>query len=100
MMTTDTELRDLIAANHAAVTQQITVGFAQVDTKLAQVDTKISDLRGEVNTRLAEMKGDLKIVKQPIKFWDFVKWSVADGLTVTVVGALLAAWKLGIFGTI
>jgi porphobilinogen deaminase len=79
-MTTDTELRelkDLMAANHAAVTQQIAalrevgfaqvdIKFAQVDTKLAQVDTKISDLRGEVNTRLAEMKGDLKIVKQPI----------------------------------
>jgi hypothetical protein len=62
MMTTDTELRDLIAANHAAVTQQIAVGFAQVDTKLAQVDTKISDLRDEMN-RLAEMKCDLKIVK-------------------------------------
>jgi hypothetical protein len=43
-MTTDTELRELkelIAANHNSVTQQIAVGFAQVDTKLAQVDTKI-----------------------------------------------------------
>jgi hypothetical protein len=46
MMTTGTELRDLIAANHAAATQQIAVGFAQVDTKLAQVDTKISELAG------------------------------------------------------
>jgi hypothetical protein len=110
-VTTDTELRELrelIAANHAAVTQQIAVGFAQVDTKfaqvdtkLAQVDTKISDLRGEVNTRLAEMKGDLKIVKQPIEFWDFVRKSVAAGLTVTVAGGLLlAAWKLVIFGTL
>jgi hypothetical protein len=71
MMTTDTELRDMIAANHAAVTAvgfaQVDTKFAQVDTKAAQVDTKISHLRGEVNTRLAEMKGDLKIVKQPIK---------------------------------
>jgi hypothetical protein len=75
-MTTDIELRELknlISANHNAVTQQIAVGlaqvdtkFAQVDTKLAQVDTKISDLRGEMNTRLAEMKGEIKIVKQPI----------------------------------
>jgi hypothetical protein len=116
------ELRDLMAANHSAVTQQVValsqqiaalsqrvevgfaqvdIKFAQVDTKLAQVDTKISDLRGEVNTRLAEMKGDLKIVKQPIEFWDFVKRSVAAGLTVTVVGGLLlGAWKLAIFGTI
>ena len=111
-VTTDTELRelkDLIAANHAAVTLQIAalsqrvevgfaqvdIKFAQVDTKLAQVDTKISDLRGEVNTRLAEMKGDLKIVRQPIEFWDFVKRSITAGLTVTVVGELLlAAWKL------
>jgi hypothetical protein len=70
--TTDTdlkELRDLIIG----LCEEVRVGFAQVDikfvqveTKLAQVDTKISDLRGEVNTRLAEMKGDLKIVKQPI----------------------------------
>ncbi len=86
-ITTDTEtelreLREMITANHAAVTQQIAVGFAQVDTKLAQVDTKISDLRGEVNTWLAEMKSDLKIVKQPIEFWDFVKRSVTAGLTV------------------
>jgi hypothetical protein len=114
-----------MTANHAAVTalsqqmvalsQRVEVGFAQVDikfaqvdTKLTQVDTKISDLRGEVNTRLAEMKGDLKIVKQPIaslapmpiEFWDFVKRSVAAGLTVTIVGGLLAAWKLVIFGTL
>jgi hypothetical protein len=103
-MTTDIELKelkDLISANHNAVTQQIAVGFAQVDTKFAQVDTKISDLRGEMNTRLAEMKGDLNIVKQPIEFWDFVKRSVAASLTVTVVGGLLlAAWKLAIFRTI
>ncbi len=123
--TTDTdlrELRDLITANQIAVIQQITalsqqvaalnqrvevgfaqvdIKFAQVDTKLAQVDTKISDLRGDMNTQFAEMKGDLKIVKQPIEFWDFVKRSVAAGLTVTIVGGLLlAAWKLAIFGTI
>ncbi len=70
--TTETDLRelkDLIAANHTGVTQQIAalsqrvevgfaqvdIKFAQVDTKLAQVDTKISDLRGEMNTRLAEI---------------------------------------------
>jgi hypothetical protein len=108
MMTTDTELRDLIVANHAAVTQQIAVGFAQVDTKfaqvdtkLAQVDTKISDLQGEVSTQLAEMKGELKIVKQPIEFWDFVKRSAVTGLIVTVAGGLLlAAWKLVIFGAV
>jgi ABC-type phosphate transport system auxiliary subunit len=116
--TTETDLRelkDLIAANHTAITQQIAalnqrlevgfaqvdIKFAQVDTKLAQVDTKISDLRGEVNTQLAELKGELKIVRQPIDFWDFVKRSVAAGLTVTVVGGLLlAAWKLVIFGTV
>ncbi len=114
------ETRDLMTANQNAVTQQIAaisqqiaalsqrvevgfaqvdIKFAQVDTKLAQVDTKISDLRGEMNTRLAEMKGDLKIVKQPIEFWDFVKKSVAAGLTVTVVGGLLlAGWKFVIFG--
>jgi hypothetical protein len=116
------ELRDLMTANHAAVTQQVAalsqqmvalsqrveVGFAQVDikfdqvdTKLAQVDTKISDLRGEVNTRLAEMKGDLKIVKQPIKSWDFVKRLVVVGFVVTIAGGLLLAeWKIAIFGTI
>jgi hypothetical protein len=58
---------------------------------------------------MTEMKGDLKIVKQPIaslapmaiEFWDFVKRSVAAGLTVTIVGGLLlAAWKLVIFGTL
>jgi hypothetical protein len=54
-----------------------------------------------VNTHLAEMKGDLKIVKQPIEFWDFVKRSAAAGLIVTVAGGLLlAAWKLVIFGTL
>jgi hypothetical protein len=98
--TTDTdlrEMRDLIIG----LREEVRVGFAQVDTKLAQMDTKLSDLKGEVNTRLAEMKGDLKIVKQPIEFWDFVKRSVTAGLTVTVVGGLLlAAWKLAIFGTI
>jgi hypothetical protein len=56
MMTTGTELRDLIVANHAAVSQQIAVGFAQIDTKMVQIDTKISNRRGEVNTWLAEMK--------------------------------------------
>jgi hypothetical protein len=98
--TTDTdlkEMRDLIIG----LREEVRVGFAQVDTKLAQMDTKLSDLKGEVNTRLAERKGDLKIVKQPIEFWDFVKRSAAAGLIVTVVGGLLlAAWKLAIFGTI
>jgi hypothetical protein len=56
------ELRDLIIG----LREEVQVGFAQVDIKLAQVDTKISELRGEVNTHLAEMKGDLKIVKQLI----------------------------------
>jgi hypothetical protein len=52
------------------------VGFAQVGTKLAQMDAKLFDLKGEVNTRLPEIKGDLKIVKQPIEFWDFVERSL------------------------
>jgi hypothetical protein len=39
------------------------------ETRLAQIDTK----QGEINIQLAEMKGDLKIVKQPIEFWEFVK---------------------------
>ncbi len=98
------ELRDLIIGLREEVRvgfAQVDIKFAQVDTKLAQMDTKLSDLKGEVNTRLAEMKGDLKIVKQPIEFWDFVKRSAAAGLIVTVVsGLLLAAWKLAIFGTI
>jgi hypothetical protein len=98
------ELRDLVIGLREEVRvgfAQVDMKFAQVETKLAQVDTKISDLRGEVNTRLAEMKGEIKIVKQPIEFWDFVKRSVAAGLTVTVVGGLLlAAWKLLIFGTL
>jgi hypothetical protein len=98
------ELRDLIIGLREEVRvgfAQVDIKFAQVDTKLAQMDTKLSDLKGEVNTRLAEMKGDLKIVKQPIEFWDFVKRSAAAGLIVTVVGGLLlAAWKLAIFGTI
>jgi hypothetical protein len=98
------EVRDLIIGLREEVRvgfAQVDIKFAQVDTKLAQMDTKLSDFKGEVNTRLAEMKGDLKIVKQPIEFWDFVKRSVAAGLTVTVVGGLLlAAWKLLIFGTL
>jgi chromosome segregation ATPase len=67
------------------------------DEKLNQIGSKL----GEVNLLLAEMKGDLKIVKQPIEFWEFVKRAVVSGLTVTVAGGLLlAAWKLVIFGTI
>jgi hypothetical protein len=54
MMTTDTELRDLIAANHAAVTQQIAVGFAQIDTKFAQVDTKLA----HVDTKISDLRGE------------------------------------------
>jgi hypothetical protein len=47
------------------------------------------------------MKGDLKIVKQPIELWDFVKRSTAAGLIVTVAGGLLLVpWKLEIFGTL
>jgi hypothetical protein len=70
--TTETDLkklRDLIIGLREEVRvgfAQVDIKFAQVETKLAQVDTKISDLRGEMNTRLAEMKGDLNIVKQPI----------------------------------
>jgi hypothetical protein len=98
------ELRDLIIGLREEVRvgfAQVDIKFAQVETKLAQVDTKISDLRGEVNTRLAEMKGDLKIVKQPIKFWDFVKRLVVVGFVVTIAGGLLLAeWKIAIFGTI
>jgi hypothetical protein len=85
------ELRDLIIGLRQEVRvgfAQVDIKFAQVETKLAQVDTKISDLRGEMNTRLAEMKGDLKIVKQPIEFWDFVKRLVVVGLVVTIAGSL------------
>ncbi len=60
------ELRDLIIGLREEVRvgfAQVDIKFAQVDTKLAQMDTKLSDFKGEVNTRLAEMKGDLKIVK-------------------------------------
>jgi hypothetical protein len=63
------EVRDLIIGLREEVRvgfAQVDIKFAQVDTKLAQMDTKLSDFKGEVNTRLAEMKGDLKIVKQPI----------------------------------
>jgi hypothetical protein len=73
--TTDTdlkEMRDLIIG----LREEVRVGFAQVGTKLAQMDTKLFDLKGEVNTRLPEIKGDLKIVKQPIEFWDFVERSL------------------------
>jgi archaellum component FlaC len=203
------ELRDLLTANHAVITQQITatnqqiaalsqrieVGFAQVDTKLAGVDTKLAEMNGtiqsldqklsgeiksldqklsgeinafdqklsgeikaldqklsgeiqtldqklsgeiktldqkatgiddrlksqdtkliqidanqrELTIEFIEMKGELKIVRQPIaslapmaiEFWEFVKRAVVSGLTVTVVGGLLlAAWKLVIFGTL
>jgi chromosome segregation ATPase len=177
------ELRDLLTANHAVITQQIAVtnqqiaatnqqiaalsqrvevGFAQVDTKFAQVDTKLAEMNGtiqsldqklsseiksldqklsgeiktldqkvtgiddrlksqdtkliqidanqrELTIEFIEMKGELKIVRQPIaslapmaiEFWEFVKRAVVSGLTVTVVGGLLlAAWKLVIFGTL
>jgi chromosome segregation ATPase len=173
------ELRDLLTANHAAVTQQIAatnqqiatlsqrveIGFAQVDTKFAGVDTKLAEMNGtiqaldqkvsgdikaidqkvssdikaldqkvsgdikaldqkvtgiddrlksqdnkltqidanqrELTIQFTEMKGELKIVRQPIEFWEFVKRAVVSGLTVTVVGGLLlAGWKLVIFGTI
>jgi hypothetical protein len=73
--TTDTdlkEMRDLVIG----LREEVRVGFAQVGTKLAQMDTKLFDLKGEVNTRLPEIKGDLKIVKQPIEFWDFVERSL------------------------
>ncbi len=54
-----------------------------------------------MNTRLAEMKGELKIVKQLIGFWDFVKRLVVVGLVVTIAGGLLLAeWKIATFGTI
>jgi chromosome segregation ATPase len=75
------------------------------DTKLIQIDAN----QRELTIEFIEMKGELKIVRQPIaslapmaiEFWEFVKRAVVSGLTVTVVGGLLlAAWKLVIFGTL
>jgi predicted nucleic acid-binding Zn-ribbon protein len=66
------------------------------ENKLTQIDTN----QRELTIQFTEMKGELKIVRQPIEFWEFVKRAVVSGLTVTVAGGLLlAAWKLVIFGT-
>jgi hypothetical protein len=115
------EIRDLVIG----LREEIRVGFAQVNTKFAEMNGSIQTLdqkvagiddrlksqdiklaqidikQRDMNILFTEMKGELKIVRQPIEFWEFVKRAVVSGLTVTVVGGLLlAAWKLVIFGTI
>jgi hypothetical protein len=115
------EIRDLVIG----LREEIRVGFAQVNTKFAEMNgsiqtldqkvggiddrlksqdiklTQIDTKQRDMNILFTEMKGELKIVRQPIEFWEFVKRAVVSGLTVTVVGGLLlAAWKLVIFGTI
>jgi hypothetical protein len=115
------EIRDLVIG----LREEIRVGFAQVNTKFAEMNgsiqtldqkvggiddrlksqdiklTQIDTKQRDMNILFTEMKGELKIVRQPIEFWEFVKRAVVSGLTVTVVGGLLlAAWKLVIFGAI
>ncbi len=85
-MTTDTDLRelkDLIAANHAAATQQtavlsqqiaataalsqrVEIGFAQVDTKFAGVDTKLAEMNGNSQALDQKLSGDIKALDQKV----------------------------------
>ena len=108
-----TRLESTAAANHAALTQRMEVGFAQMDTKLAEVkgdikaldqkvtgiddrlksqetklssiDTKLTDLKIDVSAQLAKTEGDINLLRQPKDFWDFIK----KGMAVTVFSGLL-----------
>jgi hypothetical protein len=93
-----------------ALDQRLSGDIKALDQKVTGIDDRLKNQEvtlnqigiklGDLNLLLVEMKGDLKIVKQPIEFWEFVKRAVVSGLTVTVVGGLLlTAWKLVIFGT-
>jgi hypothetical protein len=93
-----------------ALDQKLSGDIKALDQKVTGIDDRLKNQEvtlnqigiklGDLNLLLVEMKGDLKIVKQPIEFWEFVKRAVVSGLTVTVVGGLLlTAWKLVIFGT-
>lgn len=72
----------------ATLSQEMRIGFAQVDTKFANVDTKLSDIRGEikdfkasvdvkfanvdtkfanVDTKLSDLRGDIRELKSEAK---------------------------------
>ena len=84
---TDTETKEIMsaiarlestaAANHAALTQRMEVGFAQIDAKFAQMDTKLAETKAELKTEIqrvegktdikfAELSGDIKALDQRI----------------------------------
>jgi hypothetical protein len=99
-----------LSGNIKALDQRLSGDIKALDQKVTGIDDRLKNQEvtlnqigiklGDLNLLLVEMKGDLKIVKQPIEFWEFVKRAVVSGLTVTVVGGLLlTAWKLVIFGT-
>ena len=73
-----TRLESTAAANHAALTQRMEVGFAQMDTKLAEVKGDIKALDQKVIALGDQVKG------QDTKFWTLVTIILGSLSTVLI----------------
>lgn len=108
---TDTELGEIVsaiarlesiaAANHAALTQRIEVGFAELrgemKTQFAELSAKVDRVEGKLDTKVAELGGKIDVLNErtSIGFWSFV----GRALIVTVFGFLvLVAVKYSLTG--
>ena len=119
---TDTDIqqiKDLITAGNVATQKQIAdlaittqkqiadltlemrVGFANVDTKFAEVKGDIKELRSEVKALDGKLEEKTKNLDQRLGSGEFTTRGITIGLTVTVVGGLLLTFgKILFFGTI
>ena len=93
----------MTATNHAAPTQRMEVGFAQMDTKLAEtkaeLKTEIQRVEGKTDIKFAELGGRIDALDQKVtalgdqikgqetKFWTLV--TIILGSLSTVVIKLL-----------
>jgi hypothetical protein len=99
---TDTELREVLAAivrleaitaaNHAAISQRMEVGFAQMETKLVEA-------KAELKSEIQRVEGKVDVIDERTKlgFWGFVGRAViVSAFSFTV----LLAIKYALTGTI